>query len=124
MYDPLDEKRYSAGLRDLVKVILQREPEKRPSAAQVCEELLPPLLLGLSRLRLSVRRPRSVVYQCSPNLDKLEAVALPPMTNLAQLAVGPTHCLALNSGTFWFYGIYSILILIIMEKRQYLYFWN
>lgn len=102
MFEPLDEARYSLGLRNLVAMILQRDPEKRPSAAQICEELLPPLLLGLSRMKLSVRKPRSIIYQCSPTLDSIVAVALPPTANLTHMAAGPSHCLALTSGRLIF----------------------
>jgi hypothetical protein len=98
----LDAARYSEGLRELVAQILQRDPEQRPSAAQICEELLPPLLLGLSRLHLSVRRPRTVIYKCTKTLDTLEAVQLPPTANICTMSAGPDHCLALNSGNVAF----------------------
>ncbi|XP_059479403.1 serine/threonine-protein kinase Nek8-like [Neocloeon triangulifer] len=97
MYEPLDGERYTQGLLDLVASILQRDPEKRPSAAEICEERLPPLLLGLSRLHLSIRRNRTIVYQCSPTIESIQAVPLPPSATLADFSAGPDHCLALTS---------------------------
>ncbi|XP_059486936.1 serine/threonine-protein kinase Nek8-like isoform X2 [Neocloeon triangulifer] len=86
--------------RQLVACILQRDPDLRPSAEQLCDEILPDLMLSTEKLEPpdpnTASRPRSVVYKCSLTFDSMMAIALPPKVQLEEIAVSDDHCLALT----------------------------
>ncbi|XP_065352278.1 serine/threonine-protein kinase Nek8-like [Cloeon dipterum] len=91
---------YSFRTRQLVSCILQRDPDLRPSAEQLCDEILPEMMLSAEEKEAAdpsvSSRPRSVVYKCSLTFDSMMAIALPPKVQLEEIAVSDNHCLALT----------------------------
>ncbi|KAK4312033.1 hypothetical protein Pmani_016499 [Petrolisthes manimaculis] len=113
---------YSPGFKQLVRDLLQRDPEFRPTAAEVVRERLPELLAQFEysgeaetnmdeELRRSIqaarqtqasrssRPPRSVVYHLKAydSSVTLSPVPLPPRTRVKELAVSTTHIILLTS---------------------------
>ncbi|KAF2367178.1 Protein kinase domain [Trinorchestia longiramus] len=113
---------YSPGFRQLVRDLLQRDPEFRPTAAEVVAERIPELLSQFSienvgadeiddELRRSIEavkishgnrssRPlRSVVYHMKvyASTFSLNPVPLPPRTRVKEIAVSTTHVIVLSA---------------------------
>ncbi|XP_064092354.1 serine/threonine-protein kinase Nek8-like [Macrobrachium nipponense] len=113
---------YSPGFKQLVRDLLQRDPEFRPTAAEVLSERLPELLaqfsydaLGVdeideeikqsieaarqSQASRSSRPPRSVVYHMKvySSSISLSPVPLPPRLRVKEMAVSNTHVVILTS---------------------------
>ncbi|XP_045610447.2 serine/threonine-protein kinase Nek8 isoform X2 [Procambarus clarkii] len=112
---------YSPGFKQLVRDLLQRDPEFRPTAAEVVSERLPELLaqfydnMGMEEIddelkqsieaarqthaSRSSRPPRSVVYHMKvyDSAISLNPVPLPPRTRVKELAVSSTHLVLLTS---------------------------
>ncbi|KAK7065524.1 hypothetical protein SK128_006706 [Halocaridina rubra] len=113
---------YSPGFKQLVRDLLQRDPEFRPTAAEVVSERLPELLAQFSydplgvdeidqELKQSIeaarqnqasrssRPPRSVVYHMKvyDSSISLSPVPLPPRTRVKEMAVSNTHVVLLTS---------------------------
>ncbi|XP_066971422.1 serine/threonine-protein kinase Nek8-like isoform X3 [Macrobrachium rosenbergii] len=113
---------YSPGFKQLVRDLLQRDPEFRPTAAEVLSERLPELLAQFSYDALGVdeideeikqsiqaarqnqasrssRPPRSVVYHMKvySSSISLSPVPLPPRLRVKEMAVSNTHVVILTS---------------------------
>lgn len=101
-FSPLSSE-YSSHTRNLVNSILQKDANARPSAEQLCDEILPQMMLGAEQATAAddhnaTSRPRSVVYKCSLTFDSMMAINLPPKVQLEEIAVSDEHCLALTKG--------------------------
>ncbi|XP_047483303.1 serine/threonine-protein kinase Nek8-like [Penaeus chinensis] len=113
---------YSPGFKQLVRDLLQRDPEFRPTAAELVSERLPELLAQFSYSPLGVdeideeikqsievarqsqasrssRPPRSVVYHMKvyESSISLTPVPLPPRSRVKEMAVSNTHIVLLTS---------------------------
>ncbi|XP_042232485.1 serine/threonine-protein kinase Nek8-like isoform X2 [Homarus americanus] len=113
---------YSPGFKQLVRDLLQRDPDFRPTAAEVVSERLPELLAQFSYEGLGVeeiddelkrsieaarqnqasrssRPPRSVVYHMKvyDSSITLNPVPLSPRTRVKEMAVSNTHIVLLSS---------------------------
>ncbi|XP_063218501.1 serine/threonine-protein kinase Nek8-like [Bacillus rossius redtenbacheri] len=99
---------YSAGLRQLVHDLLQREPVFRPTAAELAERRLPALLQALKEGREPEGAPapsrnskpeRSVLYDLRvfESHVALTPVPLPPRSKVTDVAASNTHVLALTA---------------------------
>jgi hypothetical protein len=83
--------------------MLQKNPDSRPTAEQLCDEILPQMILGAAdteaaETNATTSRPRSVVYKCTLTFDSMMAINLPPKVQLEEIAVSEDHCLALTKG--------------------------
>jgi hypothetical protein len=101
-FSPLSPE-YSSHTRQVVSSILQKDANARPSAEQLCDEILPQMMLGSEETAAAddpnaTSRPRSVVYKCSLTFDSMIAINLPPKVQLEEIAVSDEHCLALTKG--------------------------
>nr|XP_027223606.1 serine/threonine-protein kinase Nek8-like [Penaeus vannamei] len=114
---------YSPGFKQLVRDLLQRDPEFRPTAAELVSERLPELLaqfsyspLGVDEIDEEIKQsievarqsqasrssaPRSVVYHMKvyESSISLTPVPLPPRSRVKEMAVSNTHIVLLTSGT-------------------------
>ncbi|CAL4067725.1 unnamed protein product, partial [Meganyctiphanes norvegica] len=113
---------YSPGFKQLVRDLLQRDPDFRPASAEICMERLPELLSQFSydsfgaeeidqEIRNSLeqarqtnptrssRAPRSVVYHMKvyDSSISLNPVPLPPRTRVKEMVVSNTHIVLLTS---------------------------
>ncbi|XP_063884250.1 serine/threonine-protein kinase Nek8-like isoform X1 [Scylla paramamosain] len=113
---------YSPGFKQLVRDLLQRDPEFRPTAEEVLNERLPELLAQVccegmdaeevsEQLRHSIevarqtqvsrssRPPRSVVYHLKvyDSSISINPVPLPARTRVKEVAVSNTHVVLLTS---------------------------
>ncbi|XP_018009884.1 serine/threonine-protein kinase Nek8-like [Hyalella azteca] len=113
---------YSPGFKQLVRDLLQRDPEFRPTAAELVTERIPELLsqfsvesVGVEQIDDELRqcidavkrsqgnrssRPlRSVVYHMKIYSSSMQLipVPLPPRTRVKELAVSTTHVIVLSA---------------------------
>ncbi|XP_043239693.1 serine/threonine-protein kinase Nek8-like [Amphibalanus amphitrite] len=112
---------YSPGFRQLVRDLLQRDPDFRPSAAETLYDRLPVLLNQFryqkleegdedesTEVRLNIepasktrspRPPRSVLYymKASETSIGLLPIPLPPRARIKEVSVSNTHMIALTT---------------------------
>ncbi|XP_049779795.1 serine/threonine-protein kinase Nek8 [Schistocerca cancellata] len=98
---------YSAGFRQLVHDLLQRDPVFRPSAAEILESRLPPLLDNALNTASAVnvssssnkKHQRSVLYDLRVFEDNIAItpIQLPPRSHIKEVACSNTHFIVLTS---------------------------
>ncbi|XP_037090867.1 serine/threonine-protein kinase Nek8-like [Pollicipes pollicipes] len=112
---------YSPGFRQLVRDLLQRDPDFRPSAAEALYDRLPVLLNQFRYQRLeegeedevtevrlniehpsktrSPKPPRSVLYymKASESSIGLLPIPLPPRARIKEVSISSTHMIALTT---------------------------